>query len=296
MSRHVFAIMAHSHFELTAKLIRALDHPSAQVVLHLDIPSERRAETLRHHPVLADVPSVERVKGQWGSFSIVRMQLNALKAALEHSPDYIHVISGQDLPLKPVAEIIEFFDLHSGKEFVHVNPAEKARAMMRRVKLYHSATLLRSRTLPGFKGQALEGCRKMALGIQELGRVDRTRKWDRDPYFGSQWVSISSALAEYYVENEAWGEKFLAKTHCPDETYFATLFRSSPFADRVYIPDEAQSVNLRHIRWPKLNDGHPHVWTSSDLAELLSSSDLFARKFDPTVDAEVIGAIIDATT
>ena len=45
--------------------------------------------------------------------------------------------------------------------------------------------------------------------------------------------------------------------------------------------------NRRLIKWVS-NSGNPRVLTSADLPELLSSPAFFARKFDETVDAEVL--------
>ena len=46
--------------------------------------------------------------------------------------------------------------------------------------------------------------------------------------------------------------------------------------------------NLRYIDWER---GAPYVFRSDDFEDLINSSCLFARKFDSTVDREIIEKI-----
>ena len=63
----------------------------------------------------------------------------------------------------------------------------------------------------------------------------------------------------------------------PDEIFFQTLVLNSPHRDSVV------DANLRYIDWPG-----PRVLRADDLDALLGSGMLFARKFDETVDAEIL--------
>jgi hypothetical protein len=49
--------------------------------------------------------------------------------------------------------------------------------------------------------------------------------------------------------------------------------------------------NLRYIAWQDLDAGSPAILRKADFARLVSSPKLFARKFDATVDAEVLDLI-----
>ena len=72
----------------------------------------------------------------------------------------------------------------------------------------------------------------------------------------------------------------------PDETFFHTILCSSPLADRIVNDD------LRLIDWSDPAE-RPHIFRARDFDELKCAHDLFARKFDPTVDAEVIERVVD---
>jgi hypothetical protein len=49
--------------------------------------------------------------------------------------------------------------------------------------------------------------------------------------------------------------------------------------------------NLRYIRWKHIKSSHPEILKTADLAELMRSGALFARKFDTDVDAGILDQI-----
>ena len=66
---------------------------------------------------------------------------------------------------------------------------------------------------------------------------------------------------------------------------------NSLFAERLYDPNgDGRGDNLRYIDWKR---GAPYVFHAQDFDELMASPQLFARKFDEQVDAEIIRRIAD---
>ena len=57
--------------------------------------------------------------------------------------------------------------------------------------------------------------------------------------------------------------------------------------------DEIVKENLRLVDWQRTEHGggSPHTFTIEDYEMLTSSDKLFARKFDPDVDREIIDAL-----
>jgi hypothetical protein len=70
----------------------------------------------------------------------------------------------------------------------------------------------------------------------------------------------------------------------PDESFFQTVLVNSPLRDRLVNDD------LRYVDWSE-GGASPRVLTSYDLDRMLASHALFARKFDPAVDAEVLDVL-----
>ena len=111
--------------------------------------------------------------------------------------------------------------------------------------------------------------------------------------YGSNWYSISHKLVNYVNENRIKVEKLLNYTFAPDECWLQTLVYDSPFFEHVYNKnmDDDYSSSLRAIDWKR---GNPYVWRKEDFSYLMDSDFLFARKFDPSIDNEIITMISDA--
>jgi hypothetical protein len=70
----------------------------------------------------------------------------------------------------------------------------------------------------------------------------------------------------------------------PDETFFQTVLMNSPYKNRISYD------NLRYITWPP-GSRHPMTLDRRDFDTFMDSNKLFARKFDTTVDADVLDMI-----
>jgi hypothetical protein len=282
--------MAHDHFTLTESLVRLLEHPRTFVVLHLNV--DNVAEVIEQHPVLASARLIPRIDVRWGQYSLLKVQLNLLQAALEEGFDYVHLISGKDLPLRPVEDIMDFIDAHDGTEFLAINPPKRATEVRPRVGRYWSERLLEGKVMGGPRGMALRAMQKASVSLQGGVGIDRTRRWGHEIQTGEAWCSVTSALARHFVDHMEWADHHLRKTFVPEEFFWATMACDSP--RREYVEREAPPyyANLRHISWQEGAPGHPHIWRMADLPELAASPNMFARKFDPSVDSEVVEEVI----
>lgn len=70
---------------------------------------------------------------------------------------------------------------------------------------------------------------------------------------------------------------------CADEIFIQTVVMSSPFKENI-------ENCKRLIDW---NRGAPYVFRSDDKERLLTSNDLFARKFDSRIDDDIIRFLYD---
>jgi hypothetical protein len=103
------------------------------------------------------------------------------------------------------------------------------------------------------------------------------------PYFGSGYWTLHRTAIEYvraFLRDHPTYQPFFEQVRVPDEMFFQTILLNSPLAGTIVNDD------LRFIKWPG-----PAVLTGADLEELLAAPDLYARKFDETVDAAVLDAI-----
>lgn len=60
-----------------------------------------------------------RVDIRWGDISQIKAEMLLFKTALSNGHySYFHLLSGADLPIKPLDYIFSFFEEHKNKEFV----------------------------------------------------------------------------------------------------------------------------------------------------------------------------------
>jgi len=74
---------------------------------------------------------------QWGDMSLVQAELLVFKTALQHGPyEYLHLLSGQDLPLKTQDCIHKFFDsLAKGTNLVGFGQGELNKSIYLRKRI-----------------------------------------------------------------------------------------------------------------------------------------------------------------
>jgi hypothetical protein len=102
------------------------------------------------------------------------------------------------------------------------------------------------------------------------------------PHFGSSfWYLHRNCLrhAHEYVSRHPEYVEFFAHAMLPDENLFQTLVKNSPFAKTVI------GTTLTYVNW---RPPWPGILNVDDLPALRQSECLFARKFDPAVDARVL--------
>ncbi|MBD5275718.1 MAG: beta-1,6-N-acetylglucosaminyltransferase [Bacteroides sp.] len=290
MGRHAYLILAHKNLNQLRKLIELLDDSRNDIFVHVDSKlSEFNPDDfgkIVSKSSLIFLPN--RINVNWGGVSIMRAELSLLKAATSNNRyDYYHLLSGMDLPLKTQDEIHNFFDACSFQEFINLwNFKKSTLSRFRYFTIFpEGEAKFRTRIVNHiFKGL------QMAVGFRINKSVDF--------YFGSQWFSITDELARYVISKEDWLEKVVRHTSTCDEICLPTLVCNSEFKKRLYFPVLVESKprstlgNMRFIDWTR-GESVRHPWTfKADDEQLLMSVDhLWARKFDETVDREIIDRI-----
>ena len=108
---HAYLIIAHEQFDLLESLLKCIDDARNDIYIHIDSRSEldigRIEKVLRN----SRVEFVPRIHIRWGGFDMVRCEYMLLEAAFESGREYeyVHLISGADLPLKNQDEIHRYF-------------------------------------------------------------------------------------------------------------------------------------------------------------------------------------------
>lgn len=291
VSKHAYLIMAHNEFGILEKQLRLLDDERNDLYVHIDKKAKsfdvRQFDHVLKHSKLH---YIDRLDTRWGHYSLVQCELALLKAAVKGHYQYYHLLSGVDLPLKTNDEIHAFFDAHDGYEFVHFQAPEANEYIWGRVKHYHTMKYFQTgNRYVSFLGRNLD------LIVEELQcKRNYERPWDPDValQYGSQWFSITHAMAEYFLSRENWIQRHFRYTSVSDELVMQTVLYNSPFREKLYRKerDGDYSASARYIDWER---GDPYTFRKEDFQTLLDSGRMFARKFSTRVDGEIIDKLYD---
>lgn len=220
----------------------------------------------------------------------MKAEMLALSTAIEAGQyDYLHLISGVDLPLKSQNFIHNFFDgLPIGTNCVSIaNPDHIKEIFDRNCKYFHLFTD-KLRCKNNIKRKICTFLRRTFVKFQRVCRFKRN--WDSYTIGkGTNWVSVSYDFAKYLVDNQKRIFRKFKGIPCVDEIYKQTMLLSSEFKD-TRANFETVSNCVRRIDWTR---GEPYVWRMTDYEELSTCNELFARKFSSSIDKQIIDAIVD---
>lgn len=284
--KHAFLILAHKNFNQLSLLIDLLDNPQIDIFLHVDKKSSGFDLPICKYSKLIQIPSM---RTNWGGYSLVECELRLLEEALiQDTYDFIHLISGQDLPIQSVEEILRFYDLHSNYNFVHYDKPLASIERCKRVKYYYLFQDIKPR-----RRSLLGLCQKILVLMQKCIFIDRTKKYEGEFKAGSQWWSIKPDLARYILSQRELIRRLFRFTMC-DEMFVQTLVYNSDYFHTLYI-QETDDLHANQLL-VDFSSGASKVWTMDDIERIRNCDLLFARKFDECVDSEIINEVVKMVT
>jgi Core-2/I-Branching enzyme len=281
--KFAYIISAYKYPQQLIRLIHRLNTASTSFFVHVDRKTDdgiyrEIVDTLGNWP---NVNFLKRHKCEWGGFGHVSATLEGIREIFRTgtSFDYAILLTGQDYLIKSTRHINAFFEEHQGKLFLEFFPLPNDKWQNRgivggleRIEAWHWRAFNRHIYFP--LGRKFPIKRHLPKGLR--------------PFGGSSYWCLPRDCIEYIHElaqrNRAFVD-FFKYVDVPDEIFFQTIILNSSFARR------AVNDNLRYIEWKDPDAGSPAILRKSDFQKLASSSKLFARKFDMTVDTEVLDFI-----
>ncbi len=264
-----FFIAAHKNPNQVVEIAAALGGGRSLVAIHCDRKAGPEFQDEIHKRLrergINNVLFMKRRTVTWGAKTLMELTFEAIDALLAWSDEWSSFVnlSGQCLPTKPLDELTAFLARHPGRNFMEcLDPEREWQWVDYRLNRYHAEVLGTVRNL----------------------RVPRAKPAGFKVFGGSSWVMLDRAFCEYVVRSPAAApiKQYFKYVQIPDEMIFQTLIKNSAFADSL-IADYH-----RLIIWPEATSPHPAVLTLRDLPALSAGEHFFARKFDETVDADVI--------
>jgi len=265
-------ILAHSKPEMLERLVKRLHHDDSDIYIQLD--KKANIADFQHIANIGNVWFVDnRVKTEWGDYSIIKSTLIGFEYILNTGIDYCHInlLSGQDYPLQPISAIHEFFFANTDKTFMR--SLSIADNEWEDGKLRFESYSFGDYSFPG---------RYQLQGIANRLLPKRKIPGNIRPYGRSQWLTITPECARYaieYVERNPRMKRFFRMTWAVDEIFFQTILENSPLNDKI-VHD-----NLRYIE--ASGPARPTIFTMAHADLLVSSGKFFARKFDSAINDEI---------
>lgn len=267
-----YYIMVHRLPEQFKRLFKAIYHTENYYLIHIDKKVEGGvSEDINQF--LSDYPNasiIESSNVDWGGYSMVQAELNGMNHLLELGIqwDFFINLSGQDYPLKSQEYIQQFLGENKKWNYIKVLNQEFDRPeTMNRIKYYF-----------------------LENDISQTGMTYRRRYMsDTTAYIGGQWMILSRSCCEFICNSPEVKkfEDYYINTLIPDESFFQTVLMNTSF-DETIVNDDKRAIIWVPEGRIKLR---PKTFTHEDLTFLLNSSDLFARKFDDSVDADVVNEL-----
>lgn len=271
-------ILAHKNPEQVRRLIRALAYEGNDFYVHIDakINTDSFLSTLSAEKNVFFIK--RRVNIKWAGYGTIQATLNGFAEILDNMNgrqyDYLHVLSGQDYPIKSGSFISNFLRNNYDKEFFDILDNSWPDNIHERYEKYHLVNL-------------------HFLGKHCLERLITylfpKRKFPMQGVVAgsSNWFMITSTCAQYLLE-KINGDRSLRRyfkyVWGADEFLFINLFTRSPFSRNLY------KEGIHFMEWAN-GSAHARTLTKEDFSILAKSDKLFARKFNEEEDSEILNMI-----
>jgi hypothetical protein len=268
--RIAYFIIAHHKFPQFCWLFDAIYTAEDVFLIHVDKKSsdEFYSKIKSYVGTRFNISFLPRRAVTWGGWSVTSVELQAIKTLLDSDAKWQYYInvSGQDYPIKSIESMKANLQAQWPRNFVEV----LSFARMQEI-------------------DADDPHLNRSLVFDVFGRLVRTPLRLPFPtsidikYKGSQWHMLTREFCAWVLADPMTKriQKLVKYTWAPDELFFQALIMNSPYRDL-----RAEHYG-RGIIWPG-NTPSPKTFTMKDYDWLSASKALFARKFDESVDRQVL--------
>lgn len=274
---HCVVITAYKSVDMLRSLLNVL-HEKMFCYVHIDKRVWKKFECLQDE--FQDVIFLSENIVTWGGIEHLEVILKMLELSLIHDYKYVHIISGEDFPIKKIEDIEHFFEntdmIYADYELIdrRKNHAD------RRWRFYWPYVKFSM----DYKNQWVRWLNLIFVSIQlclpffnkkKLGDVEEI-------YWGFVWGSYPRKAIQYVLEylknhNEFWNSLMSCKI--PEELCFQTILMNSEFKEMM------ANDNLRFWKFEGGDGSGPVYLKMEDYFDIEQSNAFFARKI--SYDSEI---------
>lgn len=281
-------IMCHIDANRVNRLISALDNKDLDIYVHVDKKSNISSDISTDKRIRL-LPDELRIDVRWAQFSQVEAEINLIRYAYNFCEyDYYVLLSGYDYPITSIVDFkrlllenpkANYIGLTRSKNYLNNG---RPNNFDKRNDIYYPKVILNQSVLSRILRR---------IWVELTGGYNRTYNIFKQSnhssgflyYYGSQWWCLTGSTIEWMIgylkENQDFFYGF--KGGCiPDESFFQTLFMSSPYVD-------TRRDSLHYIDWSEHNN-NPKWLLLDDFESIKCSGKYFARKI---ADEDLLDAL-----
>ncbi|MBW4591993.1 MAG: hypothetical protein KME46_03450 [Brasilonema angustatum HA4187-MV1] len=293
--RIAYIILAHKYPEQLVRLISKLNTDDVSFFIHIDKKTEQKI----YHQIVTQLKNfphvsfIKRYNLAWGSCDIVRASLEGIKSIVETGKyfDYVIYFSGQDYLIKSNEQIKKFLQENNGKEFIEYFPLpcnKWYKGGLTRLESWYIRWKDKEFFIPQ-KREFKSPINSLLYSLLILLLPKRPKLPEGFAlYGGSAFWCLTGESTKWINNFVKQNPKFVNSfnyTYCPDELFYQILIANSPFKEKII------NTRLTYLEWPKDDSLHPKILSKNDFDKIRESEKLFARKFDMSIDADILDMI-----
>lgn len=266
-----YLLQVHQNIEqikILIKKLQGLKKEDIHIFVHVDGKNMNLKTNLQNYYKDSNTVIIlpTSINVNWGGISQIRATLKSLEEIVHSTNDYkyVHLLSGQDYPLKTSEEIYEFFS-KTNKNYIEYKNVSSDYWRLKCFNLFSENK--NNRVL------IIRIIDKVIREIQKKINLKRKNLLNINLYKGSQWFSLTKEAIGYCLK-KAKEENLLKEykyTYCSDEHFFQNILCNSKFKDTI-IND-----NQRYIQWETGNS--PKTFTLDEVKKIeKDTTKLWIRK------------------
>ncbi len=309
-------ILAHKNLDQLIRLITNLFHGNIDVFVHLDKKwriGKDEIESIKQinesHLIICE----NRFSAFLDKWSLIEATMEIIRTVkmVEKKKEikfhYYALLSGQDYPIKSLNLLLDKLSVSYPKPFIDCTPFDKKNWLKKKFK-----TLPIENNFQLWFRQNMQPCllRKVIklpfflffyfLKIIIPTPFIQLTKLQCSLYGGSAWwilpdVVIDEVYRRFFNSNDLI-VNLLSRTFTPEETFFQIMTMQSKVANLVEV-NEKNDILQNCLTYAHFRDegkpftGHPYILSKNDFNKLIKLPQFFARKFDTTVDSEILNVL-----
>lgn len=217
----------------------------------------------------------------WGSYNHLLSVIRLLKKSQTYTfyNGFIHIISGQDIPVKSYEEFKTFFKNNDNIYITCQSQQKLSKEILNRFQTYNFFWKFNAKNYfinKLYKASVLIQ-RTLHISRKKIGKVQNIAK-------GMIWGSYPKFVIDYIIN--FWNQnpdfqKDLKLTYIPEEICFQSILINSKFKKNIV------NNNLRYEVWEFRNGSIPAILDKTDIKSIANSNCFFARKIDKNISYEV---------